>query len=259
MPKRLYENVVIGNFLYGLGFAIGAKLRTGQLASVVNLLQQTPADTLLGDMLLQFPGVVRLIEFKMHHNRSDKEQERHERLSEHLQRHPDRELVSRRVHWFIENTPSSIPGQAFTSHIVPYLDAFAPRAHSHDGRLETWIANLATTVMSQHGEQQDEAQSYLNWLRRLQGKGEVGTGGVVLVANANGGVHYVQLIDFMDLRLEHRLVVAQYENRLDREADYRIEQEHEYQRERRVRLERLLERRRERSLNHSGPELSRWP
>lgn len=44
---KLYENVVIGNFLYGLGFSIGRSLPE-QRTSVVNLLQQTPADKTLG-------------------------------------------------------------------------------------------------------------------------------------------------------------------------------------------------------------------
>lgn len=61
---KLYENVVIGNFLYGLGFSIGMSTIGNNQLSIINLLQQTPADKELGDMLLEFPGVVRLIEFK---------------------------------------------------------------------------------------------------------------------------------------------------------------------------------------------------
>ena len=65
---KLYENVIIGNFLYGLGLDIGIKIGldngTETLPSIINLLQQTPADKELGDMLLEFPGVVRVLEFK---------------------------------------------------------------------------------------------------------------------------------------------------------------------------------------------------
>lgn len=45
---NLYENVIIGNFLYGLRFSI-AKCTAGRdFPSIVNLLQQTPDDTVLG-------------------------------------------------------------------------------------------------------------------------------------------------------------------------------------------------------------------
>lgn len=67
---KLYENVVIGNFLYGLGVSIGGRLKSGYLPGAVSLLQQTPEDKALGDVLLDFPGTLRLIEFKAQANRS---------------------------------------------------------------------------------------------------------------------------------------------------------------------------------------------
>ena len=78
---NLYENVVIGNFLYGLGFAVRAKSNGGIVPSIVNLLQQTPANKQLTDVLLEFPGVVRLIEFKQRSNRANKEKTRIEQLN----------------------------------------------------------------------------------------------------------------------------------------------------------------------------------
>lgn len=57
---KLYENVVIGNFLDGLGVSIGGRLKTECLPGAVSLLQQTPEDEALGDVLLDFPGTLRL-------------------------------------------------------------------------------------------------------------------------------------------------------------------------------------------------------
>jgi hypothetical protein len=78
---KIYENVVIGNFLCALGFAIRARQSTQSMPSVVNLLQQTPSDPLLVDLLLQFPSVVRLLEFKVEENRAKKERARHTGLT----------------------------------------------------------------------------------------------------------------------------------------------------------------------------------
>ena len=63
---EIYENIFIGNFIYILGVQIGMALSHDKipLPACVNLLQQTPADKYLGDMLASFPGVSFLIEFE---------------------------------------------------------------------------------------------------------------------------------------------------------------------------------------------------
>lgn len=116
---KLYENIVIGNFLYGLGFAVRARRPSGVSASAINLLQQTPADTLLGDLLLEFPGVVRLIEFKAEDNRESKELSRHRKLSAALAGNIELQAISRDVHWYVETAASAEHG--VTARIVPYL------------------------------------------------------------------------------------------------------------------------------------------
>jgi hypothetical protein len=60
---RVYENIVIGNFLFDLGVRM-AKLRAEFPLVSVDLLQQTPSDMRLGDVLLANAGVCRLIELQ---------------------------------------------------------------------------------------------------------------------------------------------------------------------------------------------------
>ncbi|AQT03866.1 hypothetical protein JK169_14095 [Acetobacter persici] len=217
--KKLYENIVIGNFLYALGFAVRAKNPSGISASVVNLLQQTPADTLLGDLLLEFPGVVRLIEFKAHDNRSGKELARHKALSAGLARDPEMQAISRSIHWYIESFPSE---KGMEARIVPYLDAFPKRNELR--RLESFIDETATEVVEKKsGISKEAAAQYLRWVRMTQGTGEVGSGGLLLVADTDGTLHYAQLLDLLELRLEHRLWIDRYEKRIERELEYQRE------------------------------------
>lgn len=61
---KFYENAVIGNFFYGLVFAVAKRVKGQVLPSIVNLLQQTPDDPLFGDVLVRAPGVLRIFEFK---------------------------------------------------------------------------------------------------------------------------------------------------------------------------------------------------
>ncbi|WP_340613910.1 hypothetical protein [Xenorhabdus thailandensis] len=102
---KLYENVVIGNFLYSLGYSLGMSQSEKNQLSVINLLQQTPADKELGDMLLEFPSVVRLIEFKNSASSLEKEKKRCEQLTVAIGEHEILKKISREVHWYVETKP----------------------------------------------------------------------------------------------------------------------------------------------------------
>ena len=69
----LYENTFIGSFLYGLGIEVGTSSQERPLVTGVDLLQQTPLDQSLADLLIKAPDYVSIIEFKRRENRSDKE------------------------------------------------------------------------------------------------------------------------------------------------------------------------------------------
>lgn len=218
---KLYENVVIGNFLYGLGFAVRAYRPSNATVGVVNLLQQTPADKVLGDLLLTFPGAIRLIEFKTEDNRSGKEYSRHRSLSAAVSTKPALQAASRRIHWYVESAASEEHG--VTAHIAPYLDAF-PRIEARRDPLSTYIEQLAREVTAvSSDDQRHEDRAYLDLVRHTQGNGEVGTGGLIFVANADGALHYAQLLDIMELRFEHRAWIELYEQRQQRELSYQRE------------------------------------
>lgn len=211
---KLYENIIIGNFLYALGYAIRARCDKGCVPSVINLLQQTPADPLLGDVLLAFPGVVRLIEFKAEGNRSPKERARHRSLGQMMVANPDLEPVSRQVHWYVETAPCE--HSVVTARIVPYLDAFPPETKSD--QLESFIGRMAKEVaMGSTPDQEEAGKRYINWVRLTMGDGKIGTGGLLLVASPEGTLHYAQLLDLMELRLTHREWVKQHELRWEQE------------------------------------------
>lgn len=54
----VYENIFNGNFLYGSGIVPGTRLKGRALASSLNLLPQTPLDTMPGELLADFGGTV---------------------------------------------------------------------------------------------------------------------------------------------------------------------------------------------------------
>jgi hypothetical protein len=226
---KLYENIVIGNFLYGLGYAVRANQTSDVTVSAINLLQQTPADKILGDMLLAFPGVVRLLEFKTQDNRSRKELERHQKIALGVEQHRELLATSRKMHWYIETRPDPVKG--VVARIVPYLDAF-PRLPEKVDSLDAFITRIAREVTAGNALQDaDDERTYLRWIKITAGEGEVGTGGLVMIADENGTLRYAPLNDLIELQLSHRDWVALHQARLERRPTLQHEPEHQRQRD----------------------------
>jgi len=204
---KLYENVVIGNFLYGLGFAIGNVIPQKKQLSVINLLQQTPADQELGDMLLEFPGVVRLIEFKNKASSLKKEKERCRQITMAIGNHQERKMISREIHWYVETNPFE---ELCINNIKPYIDAFDETESTHT--VESFIDDIASSVVAPNSAIiPDKLEAYLALVAGCQGSGDVGTGGLI-VSVGEGGLRYLQFTDIMQLRLQHKDYVLQVEN-----------------------------------------------
>lgn len=196
---KLYENVVIGNFLYGLGFSIGMSTIGNNQLSIINLLQQTPADKELGDMLLEFPGVVRLIEFKNGDGSLKKEKERYEQLTLALGNNDRFKAISREIHWYVETKPFE---EVCLNNIKSYIDAFSASASVHT--IESFISDITNTVVKPSSTtSEEELKSYLALVSKCQGSGNVGTGGLV-VSISEQGLRYIQFSDIMELRLQHK-------------------------------------------------------
>ena len=117
---KLYENVLIGQFIYGLGLCIGKRTQSDSFPAAVNLLQQCPEDTALGDVLLSFPGTLRLIEFQAEDRDKSKERTRQEKLQIILESDDERLRISRRVHWYFEFSPLS-PSEV-GGFFTPYIE-----------------------------------------------------------------------------------------------------------------------------------------
>ncbi len=204
---KIYENVIIGNFLYTLGMEIGLK-RVYNKPAMINLLQQTPCDKYLGDMLLEYPGVVRLIEFKNKASSLKKEKDKLNKVNISLQNKPDMIEVSRQIHWYVETEPEEI---TCNNRIVPYLDAFEPSVCGF-GELEKFIESMVQEVISpSHLMDVNLVDTYLDILRSSSGGGTGYSTGGLIINVTDKGIKYVQIADFSQLRLQHKKYVQEIE------------------------------------------------
>lgn len=234
---KLYENITIGNFLFSLGYSIRDKeggSPTG-IAGSVNLLQQTPADQLLGDVLLDFCGVVRLLEFKAEGANLKKELGKHAGLKRIIE---DRRLseISREVHWYIETkaTPDSL--ELLTT---PYLDAFPRDKNPRNRRLEDLVQSTAEAIATQQTKFTGaQITQYLLAIKTVSGKTSSGTGGLLLLAEPGAALRFAPLEDLLELNLTHRQWVNERFADAERNHELMVQREHEKQQSKELSYER---------------------
>ncbi|MCO7226636.1 hypothetical protein [Pleionea sp. CnH1-48] len=202
---KLYENIVIGNFLYALGFCIRSKSHLDVQPGIINLLQQSPADTLLGDLLVEFQGTTKLIEFKQISNKSKKEREKHRKIRGAIVGSEALEEISRDIHWFVETSPVN---DSFTSRIVPYLDAYPEEETMFE--FPEFVEHIADRAVDENNQfSEDQLKKYLDVIKNLNGPDDIGTGGLLVHIDKKGNIRYMELVDMTQLRLTHKLYLSE--------------------------------------------------
>lgn len=211
-----------------LGYSIRAKMTCDTQPSMVNLLQQTPADKVLGDVLIEFTGATRLIEFKQKSNNSKKERLKQSIIKRLILGDSRLEKLSRSVHWFIETHPSD---DYLQSTAIPYLDAFSGAQSS----LNLWEFIDRTSYEAVKREPQfssDELKRYLRLIANASGSDHVGTGGLLLHLDKSGSIKYIEIADMTQMRLSHKEFLKDMEKRYQNELTQTLSSGHELVRKR---------------------------
>lgn len=210
-----YENIVIGNFLYSLGLTIGQLSADNVRPMCVNLLQQSPMDRPLGDLLVENAGVTRLIEFKREQNESLKEEAKRLKLSRALVDNSYMQAISRDIHWYIETSEKVA---SLVSRVVPYLDFADDKAAATT--LETFTESVGLDAVQREIDEETHSayKQYLKLVAYSHGGLQGASGGLVVSYSKDDGIRYVLLTDVRDLLLNHRLVRETYFERVRRHA-----------------------------------------
>lgn len=194
------ENITIGNFLYALGLCVGfraANAGLGAPVAAINLLQQTSYDGALGDVMLYYSGVTRLLEFKRSNNPT-KERGKHRQLSAAISSSATQTRTSRAIHWIVV-TSSAEP--LFNTDALPYLDwGNSQGAVPQD--LKQLVDEIASEALGSTSAVSDQLvhryiqDIILTW--GCSGRGHSSTGLLVTV-DGGGGMRYVVVEDLADL------------------------------------------------------------
>jgi len=206
--RDVLENIIIGVFIDSFGFERGRRYGLKCEPIGVELLQETPLDTSLGDVLIANAKIVRLIEFKREENKDPKEYSKFIMLSRALNGPGLSHLIplSRKIHWYVLtnfNKPHS-------SIVVPYLDFLKPTG---DRDLAKFVQELTDDIA---GPEMDEQESrdlprYIQEVAQWAGSSRppATTGGLLFVVNALGQPQYLFIRDVRELAMTPRLVVEQ--------------------------------------------------
>jgi hypothetical protein len=211
----IYENIVIGNFLYGLGVAMGSRTNNMNTAPIaVNLFQQTPLDKPVGDLLVSGTCVMRILEFKRERNDSPKEESKLIKLETSIAalKNPEMKELSRKVHWFLS---TSMKGEFFNIRIVPYLDQ---RLKTNSGpKMLEFINSIVDEVLNSKTDKTVEFSRYLELVANSQGSPVGSSGGLITAINPNGEIRYIIVEDLRELDLTLKKVHGLY---LQRQANF---------------------------------------
>lgn len=209
-----HENVLIGNFLYMLGLMIGARSGGHIPPGCVNLLQQTPNDKLIGDILAEFDGAVRVIEFKRSTADRTKEISKLTLLETGLTTRPHLRSTSEEIHWYIETTkPTSVD---INTRVRPYLHLRTP-SHKASTVLLSFICDFVTDIFND--EPLDQAnrkliKEYLDLLPKVNGSKTTSAGGLIVSASKGLGIQYLAARDFRELGLTLEALQKDYAHEL---------------------------------------------
>lgn len=201
----IYENVVIGSFLYALGLEIG--LIAGQPASMsVNLLQQTPLDKPLADVALANMAFFRLIEFKRAVNRSSKEPDKRSALIAALTQPESRRhlRISREIHWYVETGERG----EWAAAAVPYID-FGRTVGQLDFLGFIQVTARAAVGQPLNADEVTACKAYLRFVAALtMGHDDDDTGYILITGGGGEPLSYAPLRSLRDLLLSPRELLA---------------------------------------------------
>jgi hypothetical protein len=213
--KDIYENPVIAGFMALLFREHGIRHGRAPFEPFgFELLQQTPLDQTLGDVLIAQARLVRLIEFKRRRNKSRKERVKLAVLMTALEGAGNVPLVavSREVHWYVQTDFTMKPNSV----VVPYLDLECP---SGDRDLERFVQEIGDAMdgPGMRDEELDSLRLYVQALAVCAGdnEAEAGSGGLIIASGSGGATQLYPIHDVRQLAMTPREVFREFELRLE--------------------------------------------
>jgi hypothetical protein len=233
-----YENIVIGNFLYGMGLSLGSRAGHAAPLASINNIQQTPLDPKLADVWVTFPGVCRLLEFKRNDVSKESKQkdvDKRDALAIGLVANPELLAVSRRVHAFVEVAGSATQG--IDVRLTPFIDF--DQVNAERLTLAQYIDRFTKEALepSPAEPSREEVSRYLKLVAQLAKDGDASTGGLMVHVTEDGVLHYIPLADIRDLDMQYGLqlqrelaATMEIEKERDLAAELKLEPTHEHSR-----------------------------
>ena len=189
---KIYENVLIGNFIFSFGIQVGIKYANKPFPpAALSLIQQTPTDKWIGDVFASLGGRSFLVEFKA--EKVDKKEEKKiMTLLGALSKRPNLNHSSRQCHFLAQG---SIQAQNPDLLFRQYISALNAEGESAD------LAHFVSNVLNGRiGADNENFVAYVLLLRSICSDGEgSSSGGLLINVDDKGHMTYMAFPDLGDL------------------------------------------------------------
>ena len=216
-----YENLHIGTFIYSLGYLAARHLGHVDVDAAVNLYQQPPGDTALGDFLYSLSGRSVLIEFKRDREEISAEIKKPIKamLINSLREREDVRSVSEKMH-FLAYPDAEEGSREYRLLLTPY--AFLATGRDNRVGMDEFISSYFNQEI---GGKREEFKLYLKALLMLSEKAGAGAKpipGLVLNIDSEGRVHCLSFDDVrqFDLEMDKRQSRSQQERTREQDWGY---------------------------------------
>jgi hypothetical protein len=220
----IYENIVIGNFLFQLGLQMGKEEEVVPIC--VTQTQQTPYDGRLSDVFITNSHFVRVLEFKRTTNNSKKEEQKLRQLQSALRAksNPALEQISRQIHLYVESQMVASSEEIdLRVRAVPYLD-FASRAEGEWAQLQEFVQDTANAARGStlNSQESTDCKNYVDLLLKTPELSAGSSGALIIWRTDSGCIRQLVVSSLHDLNLTFRQLIQQdrdLQRRLDRGRD----------------------------------------
>lgn len=192
--NTIYENIYIGVFIYSLGFLVAKNKQVSSLSSAINLYQQTPGDTTLGDFFCNIGGRNLLIEFKKEWKEISSEYNKPAKgkLLDELRREARLHTISLKTHFLA--SPYEFSGTERDLYLFPYVYLLNKELINIEP-MGSFIENYLDQRVGSKGE---EFAEYLGALRPVAQSAQGGAkelSGLIVNLNEQGRITCVAFDD----------------------------------------------------------------
>ncbi len=227
---KIYENIYIGKFIFQLGVATGIR-KMYNLKTSVNLFQQNPADTILGDLVSAVKNKFILVEFKKDHSKDIKEINKAKKISDALSEIPNQDeqdkikRISNSCHFL--GVGEIDKNNYLKINFYKYLSYFLkPKERRGESLIDNFLLTYLDDKKTSIGVGGERFNQYVDFLKKnIETKRGGSTACILMSVNEKGETTAIAYESFSELIIE---LEKEFNNKKEKEIEIEDENNNDW-------------------------------